>query len=440
EARDVRALLPAPALGEHQHDLPRPGGGRRPPTAARTGHTPVGLPLAGVRVLSFGVGAVIPEATSFLALMGAEVIKVESSNGLDFFRQVGGDATGDINNSATFNQANLGVQSCAVNAASEEGRAVLRTLVATCDIVMENMRGPVMRKFGMDYESVRAVRPDIIYISSQGFGTGPYETFQTYGPSLQSFAGMTSIWAHPDDPYPVGSTLSYPDMLAGKQGLAAVLAALVRRDATGRGCALDCAQFEVCLWSIADKFLQEQLLPGTVRALGNRSLDAAPHGCFPCAGADQWCALSVDDDEAWRRFVELIDDQRLGGARFATAAARVSMADEIDPIVGEWTSRSTPADVVELLRGRGIAASIIVDGASQAADRAMHDSGFYVAIAHPAAGVRWHTGLPFVLDGDRVPVRRAPIIGEHTEHVLLDVLGVSPSDLSHLVASGAVGT
>ena len=438
-AADERPITVAPRLDEHADGLvemlaERP---RRVVPAAPV--EPTRRPLAGLRVISFGVGAVVPEAGSLLAQLGAEVIKIESRNGLDFFRQLGGDFSGDVNNTPTFNQVNLGVMSCTIDAGSEDGRAVLRALVARSDIVMENMRGPVMRKFGMDYESVRAIKPDIIYMSSQGLGAGPYETFVTYGPNLQSFAGMTSIWAHPDDPYPVGSVLSYPDDMAGKQGLIGIFAALLRRDATGAGAHLDSAQFEVCLWSIADKFLQAQLLPGTIEALGNRSLDHAPQGCYPCAGDDQWCALSVEDDAAWARVVELIGDPALADPALAGADGRLAAAPMIDAAVAGWTRGFDPPEAVRLLRGVGIGASIMVDGPSQAANRAMHDSGFYVAVSHPTVGLHWHTALPFLLDGERPIPRRPPLLGEHTEHVLFDVIGLSAGEVGRLLRDGAAG-
>jgi benzylsuccinate CoA-transferase BbsF subunit len=196
----------------------------------------------------------------------------------------------------------------------------------------------------------------------------------------------------------------------------------------------------VCTWAIADKFLQEQLLPGTVHPLGNRSLDAVPHGCYPCAGNDQWCALSVDDDAQWARLVELIGDDRLRGPSWQTAEGRLTDVHAVDAALGVWTAQRSSAENVALLWAHGIPSSIIIDGASQARDTAMHASGFYVAVPHPSAGPRFATGQPFLLDGVRPAVRRAPLIGEHTEAVMLDVVGMAPLELSRLVAEGAVGS
>lgn len=437
EPGDGVALSPAPALG--QHDAEARAVSLRVAPRAGTGGSAL-APLAGLRVLSFGVGAVVPEATSVLALLGAEVIKVESMNGLDFFRALGLDSGVGINGTPTFNQANLGVRSVTIDMSCDEGRRIGHQLVATADMIMENMRGTVMRKWGLDFESVRAINPSIIYMSAQGLGDGPYGAYTTYGPNLQSFAGMTTVWAHPDDPYPVGSTLAYPDQLAGRQALAAVMAALARRDRTGKGCYLDCAQFETATWAIADKFVQEQLLPGSVQAMGNRSLDMAPHGCYPCAGNDKWVALAVEDDEQWAAFGEALGEPWTRDPRFATTGGRLEAHEELDRLVAGWTHERTPTEVESCLRARGLPVSRLLDGASQSVDAELHASGFYVALPHPTLGVRWYTGVPFTFDGRRPPARRAPMLGEHCDHVFFDVLGLDPVEASRLVEAGAIGT
>lgn len=434
---DGFSISPAPQLGQHSdqvEQLPH-----RTQNAAGQLPDPV-APLHGLRVISLGVGAVVPEATSFLALLGAEVIKIESENGLDFFRQLGLDSGGGVNNTPTFNQANLGVKSCAINMATEEGRRIARLLVEKSDIIMENMRGTVMRKWGLDYESVRAINPNIIYVSSQGLGDGPYSGFTTYGPNLQSFAGMTTLWAHPDDPYPVGSTLSYPDHLAGRQALAALFGALIRRDTEGQGCYLDCAQFEVATMSIADKFLQHQLLPGTIASLGNKSLDVAPHGCFPCSGDDEWCAIAISNDDEWKRFTEAVGETWVNEPRFATNEQRLEHVEELHQLIAAWTSTMSPSEVEDRLREHRVPVSRIVDGASQSAHQGMHASGFYTAMGHPTVGVHWYTGMPFTINGQRAAARRAPLLGEHSEYVLLDVLGLDASTVSRLTEEGVVGS
>jgi len=375
-----------------------------------------------------------------LALLGAEVIKVESRKQLDFLRMAGVAGAGDSNNAATFNQMNLGVTSVALDLTTEAGRGVLIRLAAKCDIVMENLRGPVVGKWGVDYESVRAVRPDVIYMSSQGLGDGPYGGYQTFGPNLQAFSCVANLWAHPDDPYPVGSTLNHPDHVAGKQFLTALLAAVLRRDRTGEGCVLDCAQFEAAASLIGDKFLQHQLLPGSVHAVGNVSLDMAPHGCYPCEGDDRWCALAVENDEQWGRFREAVAAPWANDPSLATAAGRLARRAELDELVAAWTRERTVDEVEGLLRGARVPVSRVVRGEDMAANAPLHTDGLFSCVSHPTSGSRWYTGLPVVHgEAGRVPVRRSPLLGEHDEHVLFEVLGMSIEEVSVLMATGAAG-
>ncbi|HZQ35965.1 MAG TPA: CoA transferase [Dehalococcoidia bacterium] len=433
-----RPPAPAPALGANSIQLPAPS--PTPPRRANPDTADPGRPLAGIRVLNLGVGAVVPELASLMALLGAEAIKIESRRYLDFLRRAGIGRQGEHDGSPSFNQLNLGVLSCAVDLATEAGRELVRRLAARCDVVLENMRGPVVTRWGLDYAGVRAVKPDIIYLSSQGLGEGPYGGYQTYGPNLQAFSCVTALWAHPDDPFPVGTTLNHPDHLAGKQALAPLLAALLRRDRTGEGTFIDAAQFEFAASLLADKLLQEQVLPGSATPLGNRSLDLAPHGCYPCKGEDAWCALAVCSDEQWQRLRGLIPDPRAQAAQFETATGRLQCVDELDAIVGAWTAGFTPAELESLLRAHGVPASRIVTGFDLVERGEAHHGGLFAMATHPLVGSHWYTGLPF-LDGDgrRPEMRRPPLLGEHTEYVLYKVLGLPTAEVSRLLEAGVVG-
>ena len=432
---------PAPSLGEHTTEA-REERHVVPVRARRDGGTPGGpaaaLPLRGIRVLELGVGAVVPELGSLMALLGAEVIKIESRRYIDFLRR--GGAAGDANAAPSFNQLNLGVLSAAVDMSTEAGRAVVRRLVPHCDIVMENMRGDVVPGWGLDYEQARGLRSDVIYLRSQGLGTGVYDGFQTFGPNLQAFSGVTATWAHPDDPYPVGTTLNHPDHLAGKQALVPLLGALLRRERTGAGLFIDSAQFEFAASLIADRFLQEHLLPGSATPLGNRSLDAAPHGCYPCQEDDTWCAVAVSDDGEWARFQAVVAEDWVRDPRFAGVESRLANVEELDRRVAVWTRERTASEVEALLRAAGVPASRVVTGHDLVRSEDDHRGGIFAAVAHPVVGSHWYTGLPFTGGQTGRPiVRRPPLLGEHTEYVLHDILGLSGAEASELVASGAVG-
>jgi len=428
---------PAPALGADTAEARRVAEEPEQDASSDARPSSDGLrPLAGLRVLDLGVGAVVPEAAEQLALLGADVIKIESQRRLDFLRLQ------RVNDAPSFNQLNLGVRSLAVDMTTEAGRELVLRLVPLCDMVMENMRAPVVRKWGLDYESVRKLRPDVIYFSSQGLGSGPYGNFQTYGPNLQAFSGITASWAHPEDPFPVGTTLNHPDHVAGKQALIPILAALAHRDQTGEGAYIECAQYEVATELIADKFLQEQLLPGSVGPIGNRSLDVAPHGVYPCAGPvedNRWCAIAVTSEAQWEAFCSAVDEPWTDDPSFATNELRLEHAGDLDGHIAAWSASRTVEQVEVALDAAGVPVSRAVTGADMAANEADHASGFFAPLDHPTSGTHYYTALPFTLDGRRVSPKRPPMLGEHTEAVLYDLLGLESDEVGELLASGAVG-
>ena len=396
-------------------------------------------PLAGTRVLELGVGAVVPEAASLLALLGAEVIKLESHVHVDFLRRNSEVA----NASPTFNQLNLGVKSLAMDMTHPEAVEVAQKLAAECDIIMENMRGPIVRRWGLDYAGAKAIRNDVIYLGSQGLGTGPYDGFQTYGPNLQTFAGVTHQWAHPDDPFPVGTTLNHPDHIAGKQALVALVGALMRRRETGEGCFIDATQVEGAAFLITDRHLQQFHSEEDVAPLGNRSPDMAPHGCYRCADEgeeeeERWLALAVESDEQWHALRDVVNTTALdlGDVALASKAGRLAAQDAIDAALSAWLRPQAVADAERALRAAGVTASRVVTGN----DMAARETPFFPALSHPVAGTRHYTGVPVLQDGKhRVAHRRPPLLGEHTEYVLHDLLRLDAGEIERLTAAKIVG-
>lgn len=427
---------PAPALDEHGEEA-RGLTAREPAIQAPREEADPALPLAGVRVLELGVGAVVPEAASLLALLGAEVIKLESHVHVDFLRRNSEVA----NASPTFNQLNLGVKSLAMDMTHPEAVEIAHKLAAECDIIMENMRGPIVRRWGLDYTGANAIRDDVIYLGSQGLGTGPYDGFQTYGPNLQTFAGVTHQWAHPDDPFPVGTTLNHPDHIAGKQALVALIGALMRRRETGEGCFIDATQVEGAAFLIADRHLQQFHSEEDVAPLGNRSPDMAPHGCYRCADQadeERWLTLAVENDEQWEALCDVINSTGLdlGDQALASKAGRFAAEDAIDAALSAWLRPQAVADAERSLRAAGIPASRVVTGN----DMASEQTPFFPALSHPVAGTRHYTGVPVLRDGKhRVTHRRPPLLGEHTEYVLHDLLHLDADEIERLTAARIVG-
>ena len=440
EAELQCAIHPAPALGADQQFAEAMAAQPISVVQADQGIDP-SQPMRGIRVLDLGVGAVVPEAAAMLAAFGADVIKVESRVYPDFLRRNGMQGPDDIDASPTFNQLNLGVKSVAVDMNSARGRELVSALVPSCDIIMENMRGGVVAKWGLDYGGATSLRPDIIYLSSQGLGSGPYDGYQTFGPNLQTFSGVTGQWAHPDDPYPVGTTLNHPDHMAGKQALVPVLAALLRRDRAGTGTFIEAAQVEGAAYLIGTRFLQQTLSATDLPPLGNQQPNMTPHGVYPCQGEDRWVALAVESDAQWQALGDLIGPlspqlQAVSG-ELASAHGRLRHAALIDAWIGAWSSPLTIDAAEHALRGAGLPASRVVTGDELATHASLHDNGFFPQLPHDRMGDRFYTGMPVLVVGaGRIPVGSPPLLGEHTHEVLA---AVAKQELEDLQAAGVIG-
>ena len=428
--------LPAPALGS--------GNGRARDIVAEPAYvlTPTGdqvdplRPLADLRLLQLGSGAVVPEACMDFALLGCDVLRVESMVNPDFLRRGGID--GDLDASATFNQLNLGVRSLTIDMRQDEATQIVRKLLPTCDAVVENMRAPVVENWGFDYDACREIQPDVISLSSQGFGRGPYGHYQSFGPNLSAYCGAASQWAHPTDDVPVGGSIPHPDHVAGKQAYVALLAALRRRDQGGGGCSIEAAQVEAPAYLIADRFLSQQFNAEDLPPDGNVSLDVAPHGCYPCLD-DEWITLAADTDEQWRSLAALIDEPWVHDAALKTNAGRLS-APDLDARLGEWSEAFAIDDVEAALRASGVPSSRVVNSNHMASGPGNERGGIFAEVDHPAAGRLAMTGLPVVTpDGRRPAVLRSPLMGEHTDEIVSELAGCDPQVISDLRSQNVLG-
>lgn len=399
-------------------------------------------PLEGIRVVDLTIGAAAPELCRVLAEFGAEVIKVESHQNLDFMRRNGIRGPGDVNGSAGFNEANRNKKSILVNLRTEKGSWIIRELIKVSDVVAENNRGHVVHGWGLDYESVRLIKPDIIYFSSQGFGRGgPYEDYQAYGPNLAPFAGLVYLWSHPDDPYPVGGQLNHPDHYAGKQGAIAVLAALEYRRRTGKGQFISMSQSEAAAGLMGERYLEYTINQRQPQPQGNRKSYAAPHGAYLCAGEDRWCVIAVFTEEEWQSFCRAIGAPAwTKDPKFATLLGRLKHVDELDALMQEWTSQRDPYEVMEVLQKAGVAAGVVQNAQDHIErDPHMKFRGGLVELEHPEPeiGVRLYPRVPMRLsETPPVPGRIGPLLGEHTDELLHGLLGMEPEEIQRLKEEG----
>lgn len=396
-------------------------------------------PLRGIQVISFGFGASEPDASRLLAEMGADIIKVESKENLDFMRTI----MGDVNTSPGFNESNRNKRSFGVNLKTEEGRQLVRQLITNMDVLCENLRGGAMDKLGLGYRSVREIKPDIVYLNCGGFGKGnPLDQYQAYGPVLHGLSGAMSLWKHPNDPYPIGSNAPIPDHLAAKQAAFAVITALDYRRRTGRGQLISMSQLEVAAALAGESYLEYTINHRVPKAVGNRHPFAAPHGCYRCRGDDEWCAISVFTEDEWARFRRALGNPPwTTDARFSGVLRRIQNVDELDRLVTEWTEERTPYEVMNSLQAAGVAAGALQRAQDWLEDPQIKHLQAVVEVEHPVAGRRLYPRPPVRMSGAALPLSApAPLLGQHTVEISRDLLGLSDEAIRHLTEAKVLET
>ena len=406
-----------------------------PPSGEMTTGEGTAPPLTGMRVLVFGYAVVAPEAGWLLAELGADVIRLESRAHLDLLRTVSIEPDAP-NRAFTFNDASRGQRSVCLDLRSERGRALALELCARADVVLENYRGGVLAGWGLDYACVRRVRPDVVYLSSQGFGaTGPLAEAPSFGPLNAAFVGINWLWNFPDAPYPAATSLNHPDHLASKLATAAVLAALEHRRRTGEGQYIEMAQTEAAAFVLGELFLERACTGRAPAQRGNAVDHAVPHGAYPCAGEDRWCAIAVIGNRAWERFRRC-----LGWAdepRWATLSGRLAARDEIDRRVAEWTAARSAESAASALQSAGVSAAPVFDGDELRADAHLLGRGAIVTVEHPEIGSERHLANPLRLSRTALPVAGpAPLLGADTAAVLTELLGLDSAEVQQLIDSG----
>lgn len=388
--------------------------------------------LAGVRILDFTWVVAGPVATRILADQGAEVIKVERRDSLDLGSRRGG-FTGNLFR---------GKESTVVNMTDPRGREIARQLVAIADVVIDNFSARVMHNWGMDYASIRQIKPDIIAVSMSGFGhTGPQKDYVSYGPTLQALSGYTLLMRHPGKE-PAGWGYSYADMAGGYSGALAVLMALWHRKRTGQGQFVDLSQFETIASVVGPALLDVLVHNATNAPCGNHSQEApaAPHGVYRCAGTDRWCAITVFTEDEWQAFCHVLKDPAwTKDERFATLASRLAHQDALDRHVEEWTQQHAPEEVMTLLQQAGVPAGVVANGEDLDRDPQLRARGYWAQAQTPEGDTVVLDGTPVKLSATPGYVAApGPLLGEHTDKVLRRLLGYSDAQIAQLKAERVV--
>ena len=403
--------------------------------------------LSHLRVLDLSRVLAGPWAGQILADLGAEVIKVERPGSGDDTRAWGPpflkDAYGENTTEASYYlSANRNKESVTIDFTRPEGQKLVRDLAAKSDILIENFKVGGLAAYGLDYESLKELNPELIYCSITGFGqTGPYAARAGYDFMIQGLGGLMSLTGRPEGeegagPVKVGVALT--DILTGLYATVAILAALAHRQHDGGGQHIDMALLDVqvaCLANQAMNYLTTGVSP---KRLGNAHPNIVPYQDFPTADGD--FILTVGNDSQFRKFAEVAGQPGWADdPRFASNKQRVANRAVLVPLIRQATVFKTTAQWVEQLEAVGVPCGPINELAQVFADPQVQARGLAFELPHALAGLVPQVGSPIRLSETPVEYRRAPpLLGEHTQEVLARVLGVTTVDLELLRQSGVL--
>ena len=406
---------------------PRPRGHGTSPSSNMGGGA-----LAGVRVLDLTWVLAGPYATKIFAEHGAEVIKVESKHRHDptrFSASMRLRPGAGPDESGYFLNYNRGKRSVALNLRTEEGQRILRELASRCDIVVENFSPGVLAKWGLDYESLRALNPRAILLSMSGVGhTGPWRKAVTFADTLAAMSGLSSETRDPGEP-PQGLVFGLGDIVAANAAVLGALDLLTR----GHGGHVDLSQLEAMAATMGPAVLDHGDIDPRTAEHPNRSKHAVPHGVYPAAGDDRWIAISVRSDDQWqvlRKLAGLPDHDGVDERR--------AFEDEIDTALAEWTRQHDAAELAASLQAAGVAAAVVATGRDLVEiDGHLRARGFYQRLDHPLVGPVLHEGIVARLSATPGALSSpAPLLGQDTAAVLSELLDIDEDSLAALAAAG----
>ena len=402
-----------------------------------------GLPLQGVTIIDACIYWAGPMATALLADLGAEVIKIESIQRLDYLRLLGGWPSPDgYEWSAVFNGANENKYGITLNMNNPKGKDIFKRLVKLGDIVTENFSPRVMENWGLSYEELTKIKPNIIMLSMPGFGTtGPWRNYVTFGPNVEMVTGMPIVSGYRDGQQPF-MTGYVADPAAGLMGAVAVMTALQYKHRTGKGQHIDLSQIEAFTSFMAGPIMDYTMNKRMQKRRGDRHPSLAPQGAYRCQGDDEWVTIAISSDEEWGRFCDAIGNPawtRL--QKFADALSRYENHDEMDKNIEKWTSKHDKREIMQILQQSGVAAGPVLNYGEVLSDPHIEARGFFETVTRPITGTHPYPGFPVKFSETPVHIRRpAPTLGQDNEYVLTKFLGMTKKEIEQLAEEEIIGT
>ena len=400
-------------------------------------------PFEGLKIADFTWWIAGPLTTKTFADYGATVVTIESAEkpgGLRVSMPYKDNRPG-LDRSGFFAYFNANKYSLSLNLGTPQGRDIARKLVAWADVVAENFTPGVMENWGLAYEDLRQIKPDVIMLRTSNQGqTGPFSKIGGLGLQLNALGGFVHFTGSPDRD-PLSLMFAYSDYFVPHFAVASLAAALDYRRRTGKGQMIDLSQSEACVQFLAPYILEYETNGKESARSGNRHPYAAPHNVYPCQGDDYWCAIAIFSDDDWQNLCRVMGNPDWAKqAKFATLLSRKSNEDELDRLIGGWTGNYSAYWIMEKLQAVGIAAGVVKKGEDIYRDPQLREMGLFWPLKHQEMGEFTHLGQPSRLSGTPAQARMpAPCLGEHTEYVCKKFLGLSDSAYDELLIAGAFG-
>jgi benzylsuccinate CoA-transferase BbsF subunit len=399
-------------------------------------------PLSSIKVLDFTTTVLGPTTTRYLADHGATVVKVESMAHPETTRVAGPYSTDGptLDNSGYFATHNASKLSITVNMQKPGARELVERLINWADILIESFAPGVMHNWGLSYEEVRKIKPDIIMASTCLQGqTGPRSPHRGYGQMASAIAGYFELTGWPDSD-PTGPYSAYSDFIDWNYLLISILTALDYRRRTGKGQYLDQSQLESSLQFLIPAILDFEVNKNIATRVGNRDLNAAPHGAYRCLGEDNWCAIAVTNDDEWEVFCTVLGNPDwTKDEKFQTLESRKQHEDALDRMIEQWTIGRVADEVMNMMQSAGVPAGVVQNAEDLFNDPQLKHRGHFEVLDHPEMGPYRITTSAFHLSRtENKPTSPAPMFGEHTQMVLKEFLEMSDEEITNLVVEGVL--
>ena len=429
-----RIVRGAPRLGEHNEKILQQRVAADGDRSAGSNHLKRTRPLEGIRVADFGWIFAVPHATAWLGALGADVIRIETSGAPDLVRFLTGtDGSIGANRSGVFHAINSSRRSLALNLATPEAQEIARTIIRQSDLVTENFTVGNMAKYNLAYDDLVKIKPDIIMLSGTPLGQdGPFARTVGFGPTTQAFAGLCHITGYPDS-FPCGIGGTWPDFAVGTGMVFFLLAALHHRDRTGQGQYLDLSMAEMVTTMMPEAMMDFLMNGRDQAAIGNRDESMAPHGVFPAAGDDNWIAIAIASDDEFAKLCEALEMPAMSSdSKFARLLGRLDNVEELEREIAARTRAHHRDGLVSKLRAHGLAAGPVYSTPELMKDPVFSESSMLVNLKHGEVGERVVPGLPVQFSAIDLEYRGAPMIGEHTDELMSELLGYSVAEIARL--------